>query len=95
MNYQYLNNYFESFLEDLYEDEDEVLWRDLSQDEFKQLVAYIEQHELHTSILADIEKWENYDEDEDDEDYDPSVMSDDLMDLCNEWFHENIKMETA
>ena len=98
IQYGYLNGYFELFLEELYEDEDQVLWRDLTQEEFIQLVAHIEQHELFDSILADIEKWENYEEPEDedeDDDYDPSVMSDDLMDICNEWFQENIKMETA
>jgi hypothetical protein len=98
IQYGYLNGYFELFLEDLYEDEDQVLWRDLTQEEFIQLVAHIEQHELFDSILADIEKWENYEEPEhedEDDDYDPSVMSDDLETICIEWFRKNITLETA
>jgi hypothetical protein len=99
MDYNYLNGYFQVFIEDLYFDEDEVLWRDLTNEEYQALVKYISEHELYDSILADIEKWENYEEPEDDEDedddYDPSVMSEDLEGLCIQWFEKHVFVETT
>jgi hypothetical protein len=98
MNYQYLNNYFEMFLEDKIYDGIIEHYRDLTPEEYKNLIAYIEQHELYDSILADIERWENANpnpDDDDDDDYDPSVMSDDLQDLCLDWFEDNIDLEAA
>ena len=87
IQYGYLNNYFEQFLEDKIDDEVIDDYRDLTKQEFKQLLAYLEQHKLYDSILADIVKWEHS--------TDSDVMSEDLQDICLDWFEENIKLEAA
>lgn len=90
VDYTYLNNYFEGWLEDEMEDDDDVEYRNLTEQEFDVLNDFIANHNLRDKIYADIKKWESHPDIDDD--YDPSVMSEDLEDLCQSWFTSNITL---
>ena len=68
--------------------------RELTDQEYQALMEHIHQHELYESICVDVAFWYDHTDDVDGfDDYDPSVMSEDLMDICESWFSENIPVE--
>jgi len=80
--------YFENWASDAGVD------RDLTDPEYQALMEHIHQHELYESICVDVAFWHDHFDDVDGfDDYDPSVMSEDLMDICDAWFSENIPVE--
>lgn len=83
-----IQGYFDNWIDE-YETEHQ-----LTDQEITALMEHIRQHELYESICVDVAFWHDHSDDVDGfDDYDPSVMSEDLMDICDAWFSENIPVE--
>ena len=79
----YINNYYEMWAEDIQFDDEYEVPEELNKIQYSLLNQYIQKHPLYNQICIDIKKWES----------DPLmnyVMSEDLEDICLEWFDNNI-----